>query len=810
MLAMVLPVAVHLPLVLGWRTLWFNDITELHVPIRDFFGRAWARGEFPLWCPDIYLGFPLVAEGQAGPLYPPNWVLFATLPAWWAVGASYALHLGFASLGTWLWLSRFLRPLAALAGGIVFGLSGHLALHHMHLNLVQALAWLPWCLWAVEAVFREGRLRDLVRLAGFLALLAFCGHPQTTVNSFGIVGFWALVRALGTGDGEVLAERRSLLGVLLAMVFAGGLALVQILPALELAAGSVRSGGVGEGQMNQYLTPQALAVLAVPSAFGTPGMGTNWLHPGGMWRAGIDLHVGLVAVWAAVMAWASRQRRLAGALALVATVAALVAMGPLLIGLPEAFHLPVLRAFRFPDRLNGPLTLLVAGLAAAGIDAMLDQPPSRSMRIGSLLAVLLGLAVVLGVTYRRGIPGTSPLRGELIRDLAIQGLSLVAAVGALGRGTRTSWKHGLLVLAIGLPLADHVLRQVPATDPSYWDPPSTASAIRRDLCPSDPDCPREDRLERVVFRSPPAPYLEVGWLRRPLPPDPLAGLAYNLPMLYGLPAVDGILPLRQQAFLSVYKRMADVPGRTLGPLGGRYVVTPRPGDAPPGARPLPGTGTVGVWRDPDVLPRAFAVHQVEVVPDPDQASRRIAREPRTLRRRAVLPFLPPVPLGSPPPGETSLVRVEQYRDEEALLEVHMAADGIVVLLDSYAPGWEAFVDEIPAPLIPANRLFRAVPVPAGDHRVEFRYRPRTFRKGAAGSLVTLSLLLSLLSLEALGIALWGGPPRPLARRVPRALPGDAVVPRVLPWAFGVLGAWVVLSAVRFWDVWHRAFRIFVP
>jgi len=803
LLAFLLPLALHLPLVVGRRTLWFNDITELHVPIRDFFGRAWSRGEFPLWCPDIYLGFPLFAEGQAGPLYPPNWLLFSLLPAWWGVGFSYAVHLGLGSLGAFLWLSAFLGAPASLAGGLVFGLSGHLALHHMHLNLVQALAWLPWCLWAAERLFREGRPRDLAVLSLVLALLALCGHPQTTVNSYGVVGLWVLLRALATGGG--IGETRFLLGAGLAMAAAAGLYVAQVLPALELASGSVRSSAIG-GQMSQHLTPQALAVLALPSAFGTPGEATNWLHPGGMWRAGIDLHVGLVAVWAAAMAWASRQRRLAWSLALMAALVMLVAMGPMMLGVPELFQAPILRQFRFPDRLNGPLTLLLAGLAAAGLDALLEGPPPRRARALSLAAVLAALGGVLAVTYRRGLSPDSPLRAELLRDLAIQALALAAAVGALaGAARRTRWNQAMLLLAVGLPLADHALRQVPSTSPSYWDLPSTARAIREDLCPGDPDCPPERRLDRVVFRSPPAPYLQVGWLRHPLPPDPLAGLAYNLPMLHGLPAVDGILPLRQEAFLSVYKRMADVPGRSLGPLGGRYLVTPRPGDASPRARPLPVSGSVGVFRDPDTLPRALAVHQVEVLPDLDVVSRRVAQGARVLRQRALLPFLPPVPLGAPPPGTASTVEVLRYRNEEVLLEARMAADGLVVLADSWFPGWEALVDDIPAPILQADRLFRAVPVPAGNHRVEFRYRPRAVRTGAAISLGTFSLLAALLALESLWIAVFGTPPRPFARRGARGTPGETEVPRVFPWLAGLLGVWLLLSAVRLWDVWRHAF-----
>jgi uncharacterized membrane protein YfhO len=55
--------------------------------------------------------------------------------------------------------------------------------------------------------------------------------------------------------------------------------------------------------------------------------------------------------------------------------------------------------------------------------------------------------------------------------------------------------------------------------------------------------------------------------------------------------------------------------------------------------------------------------------------------------------------------------------------VDAPADGYLVLNDPYHPWWRASVDGRDAPILRANVLFRAVPVPAGRHRVEFAFEP---------------------------------------------------------------------------------------
>ena len=76
-----------------------------------------------------------------------------------------------------------------------------------------------------------------------------------------------------------------------------------------------------------------------------------------------------------------------------------------------------------------------------------------------------------------------------------------------------------------------------------------------------------------------------------------------------------------------------------------------------------------------------------------------------------------------------------------IVRVTAPADGITVLLDTWAPGWTATRNGESVPILRANGLFRGVATPAGTHTIVFRYQPRGI---IAGSILTgLGLVLAL-------------------------------------------------------------------
>ena len=157
------------------------------------------------------------------------------------------------------------------------------------------------------------------------------------------------------------------------------------------------------------------------------------------------------------------------------------------------------------------------------------------------------------------------------------------------------------------------------------------------------------------------------------------------------------------------------------------------------------SGDVKIYENLAVQPRAYLVHQAEIVADeaaavaaiqtpqfdPTQKFIRLPRDPET-------PAL--ISLGQSSPQDRATIT--RYQPERVELTTSLATPGWLVLTDTHYPGWQASIDGQPAEILQANLMFRAVQVPAGEHTVVFEFVPRSLQVGALITLLALLILIT--------------------------------------------------------------------
>ncbi|HYA93797.1 MAG TPA: YfhO family protein, partial [Thermodesulfobacteriota bacterium] len=86
--------------------------------------------------------------------------------------------------------------------------------------------------------------------------------------------------------------------------------------------------------------------------------------------------------------------------------------------------------------------------------------------------------------------------------------------------------------------------------------------------------------------------------------------------------------------------------------------------------------------------------------------------------------------GEPLIGLSQKVQILSESNNRLDLRVSAVENSLLVLSDTHYPGWKAFVDGKETKIYRADYTFRAIPLSAGTHQVEFVYDPLSFKLGA--------------------------------------------------------------------------------
>jgi len=163
-------------------------------------------------------------------------------------------------------------------------------------------------------------------------------------------------------------------------------------------------------------------------------------------------------------------------------------------------------------------------------------------------------------------------------------------------------------------------------------------------------------------------------------------------------------------------------------------------------RPVYADTEIRVLENTAAFPRAFLVPTARVAPSLGTALSQMIHQPFQPDQQVILAD-DTTTQSTGLPGERGghgSAHISAYTPDDVQVRTSADGDAWLVLSDTYYPGWTATVDGQPTTVLRGDVLFRVVPVPAGEHEVEFRFEPRSVRTGLGVSLVCLVGVLAAL------------------------------------------------------------------
>ena len=774
-----------------------NDLTRQFWPThRAIAQKIQATGHLPGWDDRGFGGRPLIGNPQAGLFYPPVWLA-------WLIPAPAML--GWITLGHLIWAGFGMIRLSRLVG---LGQSGRMVAagcfsmspyvlaqtsegHYPH---VWSACWYPW---AFEAVIRlgQGRWSASLALAVSLAAVLLSGHPQE--------GYY-LILALGVrvaSDLIRLVSRRASWARIPPILAAWsglslltlGLVAVEMIPDTLGQTWALRASRLPLSLASRYHpTLDNLWQVLNPLALGGP---TDYFGADNYWET--MLGVGLIPLILALVGitWTSDRTRVEGWTILV--VAAVLFASGRKLGLFALMYewVPGIDRFRVPSRSLFLANLGTAVLAGCGVEAFAGSNNhqrwvrlSRCWLVGlvlCLVAIHWGISRVSerglspasfgssGLVEESRAQGRSATEGDrtalALDRIARQGpfwLALIGISAALAWGIWRPVTRPAVAVALGLlglveltgegfsvlvtsspaawlaqrPIDQAILANLPdRTQPGSAPPRIRADeSILSDLKADHLGLVKTDINDTFQIQHAADLYQRLYDLSRPRP----ANLTHPL---------DGsVAERRQQIQQAILDRMAValVAGDDRSPRLRALVESRQWPEVVNLENRDEGPGRVFVARNLTALPRAYVVPRARLVANESHA-RMIDSLAGDDPRQAVV--MTEDPLASLPgfPRQPFLPASWHSTDPDRVtLTVTTSAPGLLVVADTWMPGWTATVDGQQASVERGNHAQRVVTLPvAGRHQVILTYQAPGFKIGLRISLIAAGiwLLLSLIA-----------------------------------------------------------------
>jgi len=690
---------------------WYFERQLQWIPYSNFVAHCIRdAGILPAWCPHFYSGFPLVA-------YPLN--VFYSLPGWFmaflgqARGNFLVDLLGFGVGGLFFFRGLRLLGLSLYASG--FGLLAFVGGSYFN----AAVSYEPWAmfeyltgLWAVAGI-----VRDAPRLK-YLAVLFI---------SFGIGLGWDIEQEFYLMAGLVLASlffsRRPVSRRVFVLLLGLGLAFLFLpAPLLNLAAygpHTVRAAGITYNNYTSGSTVISFRDYLLAMVFPLPGILPPNLQAN---------YLGWVTILTAVAGIRSLKARGILAAAFMAAFLLYVLDWPPLMKL--LFHLPLANrmALHYAAAIIPEIGICL--LAAAGVDYFLKA--KSKILAGALVLALLALCVIA-------------LKSDLVRSLGLLLAACLGIVALIRPGRQWFWPLFVLLALIFDVSYTSFRLQHRAGAAMFADRPAVDEYLAREKAlvrfwPLSVQGHHDTQVHPLVGLNLP--------LNLPGTASPLG--YWRMPVMRNAKLINLITPgylkldgrgLFDGLDLSAPRDAGRIDEGDLfwlrllnvGNIISRGARLELKGIEPSGT-----AGDIFFYKIADTLPRYFLVTRLEKFKTAEEVFAKVAAQDFDPQTTALveqdIAFLPHA-------GREGRVWLKRFLAGQWELEFDLpaassssAAQYMLVVGESYLPGWRAFSQEREFRIFRADYAFMGLPLRPGSYKIRLVYFPFQTRIGLWSSL----------------------------------------------------------------------------
>jgi len=766
----ILPLILYSAIFFGGKQFMGNDVVQWRAgaeSVVEYIDNH--DGEHPNWATNMFSGMPSYVIHN--PSSPPNvdslfkWIGGNTHPLpffWILLGGAY-----------FFFVIQGMRPFSSALGAILIGFTTYLPiiLEAGHYSKFKAFAFIPWMFVGYYMVSRSSKKLAAFFIFALAMTLQMRGnHPQVTYYFLYLLGFWWIYDSWFAYQKDQIYDWLQRTGIAFG---AGVLAIICSIDLYwrmyEYAQYSIRGGSSldaaqGSGLSLEYAFSWSqgvgeLLTLIIPGLYGGASGEAYW---GPKSFTSGPHYFGAIAFILALIGLFQYRKKIKYLFFGVGSLTMLFSLGYHLPALNEFMfnYMPYFNKFRTPEMWLIVTIFCYSVLAVYGIEALFEIAQEKKKTINDLF-LPLGVALAIGVLFAFGSnallsfekPGEfeqyaqrlaqqnnvspdnpqvqqgvnnyintrlKPERKEMASSDSMRYLilSLIAA-GLIVGFVKNKISKGYLLIGLLILTGYDMLsigNRYVNEDRMVEDRLEPEQMIQRQQTPADKFITQNINSGQ-------------GW---PYRAYPLISNPFNSAIQsYFYPSIGGYTGVK----LGYYQEMVDNfltdpngnPTITqnshavLDMLNVKFITINQQINIPNYSEVFSQNGQ-RVYRNDDVLPKAFFVDSVATIDTPRQAVNQM---------KASVGFNPATTaivetdkLLQASSDTARSVEVTTYDAKTIELQTSSAQDQFLILSEVYYPGgWEATIDGEPVPIEKTNFVLRGLQVPAGNHNITMTFEP---------------------------------------------------------------------------------------